>query len=86
MFNILKFLSKPKNRTYENVILEASSHALDQERFKGIKFNTSGFTNLSRDHFDYHNNINKYQELNPIHLIDSTNRFSWSFHLIKSSN
>ena len=62
LFNILKFLSKPKNRTYENVILEASSHALDQERFKGIKFNTSGFTNLSRDHFDYHKNINKYFE------------------------
>ena len=62
MFNILKFLSKPKNKTYENIILEASSHALDQERFKGIKFNTSGFTNLSRDHFDYHKNINKYFE------------------------
>ena len=62
LFNILKFLSKPKNRTYENVILEASSHALDQERFKGIKFNTSGFTNLSRDHFDYHKNINNYFE------------------------
>ncbi len=62
LFNILKFLNKPKNRNYENVILEASSHALDQERFKGIKFNTSGFTNLSRDHFDYHKNINKYFE------------------------
>ncbi len=62
LFNILKFLSKPKNRIYENVILEASSHALDQERFNGIKFNTSGFTNLSRDHFDYHKNINKYFE------------------------
>ena len=62
LFNILKFLGKPKNKTYENIILEASSHALDQERFKGIKFNTSGFTNLSRDHFDYHNNINKYFE------------------------
>ncbi|MDC3103287.1 UDP-N-acetylmuramyl-tripeptide synthetase [Acidimicrobiaceae bacterium] len=62
LFNILKFLSKPKNRNYENVILEASSHALDQERFKGIKFNTSGFTNLSRDHFDYHKNINNYFE------------------------
>ena len=30
LFNILKFLSKPKNKTYENIILEASSHALDQ--------------------------------------------------------
>ena len=62
LFNILKFLGKSENRKYENIILEASSHALHQERFKGIKFNTSGFTNLSRDHFDYHENFDNYFE------------------------
>ena len=47
-------------KKYNNIILEASSHALDQDRFNGIRFNTSGFTNLSQDHFDYHTNIENY--------------------------
>ncbi len=43
-----------------NVILEASSHGLSQCRLDGHKFNIGIFTNLSRDHFDYHKNYNNY--------------------------
>ena len=60
LFNILKLLGSSDFRKYNNIILEASSHALDQDRFNGIRFNTSGFTNLSQDHFDYHQNIKNY--------------------------
>ena len=60
LFNILKLLGKSENRHYKNVVLEASSHALDQDRFEGIKFDTSSFTNLSQDHFDYHENFENY--------------------------
>ena len=60
LFNILKLLGKSDFKKYNNIILEASSHALDQDRFNGIRFNTSGFTNLSQDHFDYHTNIENY--------------------------
>ena len=60
LFNILKLLGKRENRHYKNVVLEASSHALDQDRFEGIKFDTSSFTNISQDHFDYHKNIENY--------------------------
>ena len=60
LFNILKLLGKSDFKKYKNIILEASSHALDQDRFNGIKFNTSSFTNLSQDHFDYHANIENY--------------------------
>lgn len=42
--------------------MEASSHALDQERTAGIRFAATGFTNLSRDHFDYHKNFEAYFE------------------------
>jgi UDP-N-acetylmuramoyl-L-alanyl-D-glutamate--2,6-diaminopimelate ligase len=35
-------------------VLEASSHALDQERLFGLSFRAAGFTNLGRDHLDYH--------------------------------
>ena len=60
LFNILKLLGRSDFKKYKNIILEASSHALDQDRFNGIKFNTSGFTNLSQDHLDYHTNIENY--------------------------
>ena len=49
-----------KNKKIENVILEASSHGLHQKRLHGIKFSTSIFTNLSRDHLDYHKNFKNY--------------------------
>ena len=49
---INKLLLNLKNKKVENVILEASSHGLHQKRLNGIKFNTSIFTNLSRDHLD----------------------------------
>ena len=60
LFNILKLLGLNENKDINNVIIEVSSHALDQERLKGLKFKISGFTNLSQDHFDYHKNIENY--------------------------
>jgi len=41
-------------------ILEVSSHALDQERVAGISFRATGFTNLGRDHLDYHPDQESY--------------------------
>jgi len=41
-------------------ILEVSSHALDQERVAGISFRAAGFTNLGRDHLDYHPDQESY--------------------------
>lgn len=42
------------------VAFEASSHALDQGRLKGVPFQTAVFSNLSRDHLDYHGDMNSY--------------------------
>ena len=44
----------------ECVTLEASSHALDQGRLDGLKVDVGVFTNLSRDHLDYHNSMSAY--------------------------
>ncbi|MEI7704843.1 MAG: UDP-N-acetylmuramoyl-L-alanyl-D-glutamate--2,6-diaminopimelate ligase [Deltaproteobacteria bacterium] len=41
-------------------ILEVSSHALDQERSAGLGFRAAGFTNLGRDHLDYHPDVESY--------------------------
>ncbi len=43
-----------------HVIVEASSHALAQKRLAGIHFDVAVFTNLSRDHLDYHRDMEEY--------------------------
>lgn len=57
---LAKILSKLKKQKIENVIMEASSHGLKQNRLDGLKFNSGIFTNLSQDHFDYHKNLKNY--------------------------
>jgi len=42
------------------VAMEVSSHGLDQGRVTGVEFDVAVFTNLSRDHLDYHGNMNNY--------------------------
>ena len=44
------------------VAMEVSSHALDQGRVDGIRFDTAIFTNLTRDHLDYHGDMRAYGE------------------------
>ncbi len=46
----------------ENVVMEVSSHALDQGRVAGVSFDIAVFTNLSRDHLDYHETMEAYAE------------------------
>ena len=40
--------------------MEVSSHALDQERVRSVAFDAAAFTNLSRDHLDYHKTLDAY--------------------------
>jgi len=44
----------------QSVAMEVSSHALVQERVRGIDFDVALFTNLSRDHLDYHASMDDY--------------------------
>ena len=43
-------------------VMEVSSHALEQQRVGGIRFDVGAFTNLSRDHLDYHRDMEAYVE------------------------
>ncbi len=45
----------------ERVALEASSHGLAQHRLDGVRLAAAGFTNLSRDHLDYHVSLADYR-------------------------
>jgi murE/murF fusion protein len=53
-------LNKLKKERINDVILEASSHGLKQNRLDGLKFRTGIFTNLSHDHLDYHKTLSEY--------------------------
>lgn len=43
-----------------HLAMEASSHGLDQHRLDGVRISIAAFTNLSRDHLDYHSTLDEY--------------------------
>jgi UDP-N-acetylmuramoyl-L-alanyl-D-glutamate--2,6-diaminopimelate ligase len=45
----------------EAAVMEVSSHGLDQGRVDGVRIATAAFTNLSRDHLDYHGSLEAYK-------------------------
>jgi UDP-N-acetylmuramoyl-L-alanyl-D-glutamate--2,6-diaminopimelate ligase len=53
-----------------HLAIEASSHGLDQHRLDGVKVAAGGFTNLTRDHLDYHPTVEAYLEAK-LRLFDS---------------
>ena len=65
-----QILTKLKNQRINDVIMEASSHGLKQNRLDGLKFNTGIFTNLSHDHLDYHKNLKNYLKAK-LHLFEN---------------
>lgn len=55
-----KILFSCKQNQVTHVVMEVSSHGIDQKRVDGINFSQCIFTNLSRDHLDYHNDMESY--------------------------
>ncbi|NOX42208.1 MAG: UDP-N-acetylmuramoyl-L-alanyl-D-glutamate--2,6-diaminopimelate ligase [Gammaproteobacteria bacterium] len=54
------YLKEIRDAGAENVAMEVSSHALDQNRIAGSDIDVAVFTNLSRDHLDYHSDMDAY--------------------------
>ena len=50
-----------RDKGMDYVVMEVSSHALDQNRVAGIEFDTAVFTNLTQDHLDYHKTFENYR-------------------------
>lgn len=51
---------RAKDAGQTHVVMEVSSHALEQERVAGIEFDVGAFTNLTQDHLDYHESMEAY--------------------------
>ncbi|OGT87563.1 MAG: UDP-N-acetylmuramoylalanyl-D-glutamate--2,6-diaminopimelate ligase, partial [Gammaproteobacteria bacterium RIFOXYA12_FULL_61_12] len=55
-----RLLARFRDQGAEAVAMEVSSHALDQGRVEGVRFDTAVFTNLTQDHLDYHGDMASY--------------------------
>jgi len=57
---VQRTLARFKAEGAANVAMEVSSHAIDQARIGAVRFRTAAFTNLTRDHLDYHGTMEAY--------------------------
>jgi len=58
--DLFDLMAQGAARGAKELVTEVSSHALDQGRAYGIPFDVAVFTNLTRDHLDYHETMEKY--------------------------
>lgn len=62
IYQIQKLLAQAYAQGVKAVVMEISSHALDQQRADGIAFDAGVFTNLTQDHLDYHPSMAHYAQ------------------------
>ena len=60
VLKVQQFLHQMGEERVELLALEASSHGLDQQRLQGVPIKVAIYTNLSRDHLDYHADMDEY--------------------------
>ena len=66
-------LREMKNKGIRTVVMEASSHAIAQQRLYGLQFETAVFTGLSRDHLDYHGTLEAYRDTKAALFVQAKN-------------
>jgi UDP-N-acetylmuramoyl-L-alanyl-D-glutamate--2,6-diaminopimelate ligase len=58
--DLQRYFSEMRSAGATHAVMEVSSHALDQGRVDGCRFGAAVFTNLTRDHLDYHGTLETY--------------------------
>ncbi len=61
--DIFGMLAQMRDAGCKQAVMEVSSHGLDQKRVLGLQFGAAVFTNLTRDHLDYHPSMDDYFEV-----------------------
>ncbi len=59
---LARMLAALAGKGVQHVALEASSHGLHQHRLDGVRLAAAGFSNLTRDHLDYHGSLGAYRD------------------------
>ncbi|KKQ96045.1 MAG: hypothetical protein A3C27_02775 [Candidatus Levybacteria bacterium RIFCSPHIGHO2_02_FULL_39_36] len=59
-FTLQKFIKKAADYRSRYLVLELTSHALDQDRAKGVNFKIGVLTNITHEHLDYHKTYGRY--------------------------
>lgn len=72
-FTVQKFAKQAAHNKDQYLVLEVTSHALDQYRFWGIKFEVGVITNITHDHLDYHKTFENYKNTK-LKLIEKAKR------------
>ena len=61
--DIFGMLAQMRDAGCRQAVMEVSSHGIDQQRVLGLQFGAAVFTNLTRDHLDYHKTLDAYFEV-----------------------
>ena len=61
--DIYGMLGQMRDNGCRQAVMEVSSHGIDQQRVLGLQFGAAVFTNLTRDHLDYHKTLDAYFEV-----------------------
>lgn len=61
-FSVQKFIRDSVKAGCDYLVLETSSHSLDQYRVWGVEYDVAVITNITREHFDYHKTMEKYRK------------------------
>ena len=60
--SLAEILAGLRRTGVRHAAMEASSHGLDQARLDGVRLSSAAFTNLTRDHLDYHGTLDAYRD------------------------
>lgn len=77
ILKVNQYLTQMEEAGCKACVMEVSSHALEQGRVNGINFNIGVYTNLGRDHLDYHRTIDNYLD-SKTRLFRNLSRDSWA--------
>jgi len=72
--NLSKILFEFSSQNIKNIFLEVSSHAISTHRIDGINFSGSLLTNLSQDHLDFHETLERYHQTKKNFIRDKKNK------------